>query len=367
MGALERNRLFDSLTPSELPMLESIGEKRTFAPGQQIFTEGDQGDGLYIVVSGAVQISALVTTTERRVLNLVKAGDFFGEMAVVDGEPRSASATAAEATESLFFPREKMSKVIENSPRLAMTLVREFSQRMREVNRRYVHEVLQAERLTVVGRFARSIVHDFKNPLHVIGLAAEIIELESVPVEMRKNATLRIRKQVERLSNMVSELLEFIKTPERNSVLPSHSLSKIAGEILDDLTPEIGERGVQIVVRQPAPDITLPLDPKRLLHVFSNLLHNAVEAVQGNGTIFISFAASASEIVTEIEDTGKGIAPEIMDKLFEPFATHGKAKGSGLGLSICKKIVEDHGGWIRASNRPGGGAIFAFGLPRNAS
>jgi len=68
-------------------------------------------------------------------------------------------------------------------------------------------------------------------------------------------------------------------------------------------------------------------------------------------------------VVTEIEDTGPGIAPEIADQLFEVFATHGKAHGTGLGLSICKRIIEDHHGWIEARNECGRGAVFAFGLP----
>jgi signal transduction histidine kinase len=70
-----------------------------------------------------------------------------------------------------------------------------------------------------------------------------------------------------------------------------------------------------------------------------------------------------SEIVTEIEDTGPGIAPEIIERLFEPFATHGKEHGTGLGLSICKRIIEEHRGWIVTRNEPGRGAIFTFGLP----
>jgi signal transduction histidine kinase len=67
--------------------------------------------------------------------------------------------------------------------------------------------------------------------------------------------------------------------------------------------------------------------------------------------------------VTEIEDTGPGIAPEIAGQLFEAFATHGKAHGTGLGLSICKRIIEDHRGWISARNESGRGAVFSFGLP----
>ena len=81
------------------------------------------------------------------------------------------------------------------------------------------------------------------------------------------------------------------------------------------------------------------------------------------GKIFLRFHCDGNEIVTEIEDTGPGIAPEIADKLFQPFVTLGKTHGTGLGLSICKKIVEDHGGRIWIRDEPNRGAIFCFALP----
>lgn len=366
MPDLEENRLFSALEAPERRLLVERSESRSFASGQTIFSEGDAGDGFYLVLEGLVVISAMVTSNERRILGKIRPGDFFGEMAVLDGEPRSASAIAEQPTRTMFVRRETILELLERSPKLAVNLMREFSQRMREFNRRYVQEVLQAERLTVVGRFARSIVHDFKNPLHIIGLAAEIAEMGSAPEEMRRSATSRIGKQVERLNNMVSELLEFTKSPQRDAVLPIHNFAMFVTNLLADLRPEIEERGAKIVLRNEPCDLPVALDPKRLLHVFTNLLHNAIDAMGGNGTIYLSFTASPTEIVTEVEDTGKGIAPEILDRLFEAFATFGKAKGSGLGLSICKKIMEDHGGWIRARNQPGGGAIFSFGLPIQA-
>ena len=69
-------------------------------------------------------------------------------------------------------------------------------------------------------------------------------------------------------------------------------------------------------------------------------------------------------MVTELADSGPGIAPEVAPRLFEAFVTHGKEHGTGLGISICKRILEDHQGWISARNAPGGGAVFSFGLPR---
>ncbi len=104
-------------------------------------------------------------------------------------------------------------------------------------------------------------------------------------------------------------------------------------------------------------------DPRRLSRVFFNLVGNATDAMLDGGKIFLRFRFNENEIVTEIEDTGPGIAPEIAGQLFQPFATHGKAHGTGLGLSICKKIVEDHGGTISVRSEAGRGAIFCFTLP----
>jgi signal transduction histidine kinase len=100
-----------------------------------------------------------------------------------------------------------------------------------------------------------------------------------------------------------------------------------------------------------------------LSRVFHNLVHNATDVMPGGGTVLLRFQTDEKEIITEIEDTGPGIAPEIAGQLFQPFATHGKAYGTGLGLSICKKIIEDHGGKISARSEPGRGAIFRFTLP----
>ena len=107
----------------------------------------------------------------------------------------------------------------------------------------------------------------------------------------------------------------------------------------------------------------LPLNPKRLRRVFYNLIHNATDAMPGGGKITLRFRQAGGEVITEIEDSGPGIAPEIAEKLFDAFATYGKAHGTGLGLSISKKIIEDHRGRISARNEPGRGAVFSFALP----
>src|SRR5262249_39713423 len=101
----------------------------------------------------------------------------------------------------------------------------------------------------------------------------------------------------------------------------------------------------------------------RLAHVFYNIVHNSCDAMPDGGKIKLRFQRTDKEGITEIEDTGKGGAPENEPPLFEAFATDGKSPGTGRGLSICKKIVEDHSGKIRSRSEPGHGAIFSFSLP----
>jgi signal transduction histidine kinase len=363
MVVLETSKLFHGLSASELDSLRKAVQIQTFPPGKVIFTEGDEGHGFYMIKGGKVHISALVNQDERRTLSHLISGDFFGEMAVLDNEPRSATATAVDETDVYYIPRSDILRLLEGSPTLAVNLMREFSRRLREFNRRYIQEVLQAERLALVGRFARSIVHDFKNPLNVIGIAADLAGMESATLGMRQMAKSRIRKQVDRLSNMINELLEFTRGSQGAIVPAQTDYGLFVQQLLQEISLEMTENSVLIECENDPPSVSLLFDPSRLNHVFNNLIHNAIDAMPHGGKIKLRFAVTETEVITEIEDSGQGISPEIAPRLFDAFATYGKAQGTGLGLSICKKIIEDHRGRIQARNLPGRGAVFSFTLP----
>lgn len=363
MSAADKKSHFGTLLTDALHAVEQTGQIKTFPAGTVIFKEGDPGDGLYVVLEGMVKVSAVVSGNERRVLSRVGPGEFFGEMAMLDDEPRSATASAEQDSRLAFITRDDLLKALTVSPGLGLSLMREFSLRLRDSNRAYIQELLQAERLTLVGRFARSIVHDFKNPLNIIGLSAEMAAMQNASPEMRANAQKRIRKQVDRLSNMISELLEFTRGTQTSVVLAPVDYGGFVNSIAEDLQLEVSTKGVELVLDGSPPEANILMDQKRLTHVFYNLVGNACHEMPDGGKVFLRFQTTDSEVLTEIVDTGKGIAPEIAGRLFEPFATHGKANGTGLGLSICKKIVEDHGGKIGARNEPGRGAVFHFTLP----
>jgi signal transduction histidine kinase len=361
---LENSKIFGQLKGKETAALYRVAREQTYSPGQEIFKEGDAGDNLYVVKDGLVEISVQVGQKARHVFSQVEPGDFFGEMAVIEDKPRSACAVARKETVAYVIPRAEVMRLVDHSPQLALAFLREISRRLRDFDHLYLRQVLQAERLAVVGRFARSIVHDLKNPLNIIGLAAEMISMEHTDATAREMAVDNIRQQVERISDLVGEILDFTQSTPPELILPPVDFKQFVSEVLEQARAEGALRGVTIELESEPPQISLLFNPKRLRRVFANLILNATDAMPDGGRILFRFEARDGEVVTEIEDSGPGIAPEMSGQLFEAFATYGKANGTGLGLSICKKVLEDHHGWISTRSEPGRGAIFVFGLPK---
>jgi len=348
---------------ADLRALAPAGRTRTFASGKVIFAAGDAGDGCHVVVSGRVEISAPVAPGESRVLAHIGPGDFFGEMAVIDDAPRSATATAEQPTKTLFLEKRKLLDLLERRPALALRLIREFSARMRALNQKYVDEIRQAERLAIVGRFATSIVHDFKSPLATIGLATDLACCRGARWARRQQLREMVARQTERMRTMLQELIDFTRPTGQPPRLPPIEFAPYLNSLARDAGLELAQRGVKLIIATPPPSVPLRIEPQRLSRLFYNLLTNAADEMKDGGNITLRFKKTGEELQVEVEDSGQGIAPEFVDSLFQPFATHGKPHGTGLGLTICRKIAEDHGGRIWATSTPGKGATFAFTLP----
>jgi len=389
MVALESVTLFRGLNPQELTELRKVAQERCFpdpfqrsegnpASGEtsladnppqdssgpwSIFREGDRGDGLYVIKDGSVQIAHVHNGEVRYLFCTLNAGDVFGEMAVIEDRPRSATALAVTRTVLYFIPRDEMRRLLQRSPALAFNMLEMVSRRLRDFDELHLRERVQSESLTLIGRFALGIVHDLKNPLSIIELCAEIFDLPNVSPEVKSQSQMRIRKQVDRISAMVSDILIYTENKRHESNLLPIQFNTFLEELLPDLKSEAELKSTQIEVKGTIPDVLVKLDRRRLNRVFYNLIANATDVMENGGAIYIRCRKAGPEILTEIEDTGPGIAPSIADKLFQPFSSYGKTHGSGLGLSICKRIVEDHGGRIWVQNEPNRGAIFCFALP----
>lgn len=351
------------LLSAELRALARPDQLRRFRAGETIFAAGDPGDGLYVIESGKVRITAMVANAEPRVLATFGPGDFLGEMAVLDAAPRSAHAQAETDTCALFLSRDEFLQLLEARPPLALGLIRDFSRRMRSSNQKYLDEIMHAELLAAVGRFAGTIAHDFKSPLSIISLSSQLATSERASPASRQRAADNINKQVQRMTGMLNELMEVVRPSGRAAHLTAVPFANFLQPLVEEIRAEIANRDATLELAGPVPALTVALDAQRLSRVFYNLINNAIDAMDADARVTLAFAVQPDALRVEVRDTGKGIAPEIAANLFQPFATHGKAHGTGLGLSICKKIIESHGGRIWADSRPGQGTTFAFTLP----
>jgi signal transduction histidine kinase len=353
--------LFRHLSPSELSALRQIAQERKFPAGSEIIQAGDPGDGVYFVKNGSVEISAGQGNT--RVFTRLGPTEIFGEMAIIENRPRSATARAVGETEVYFLPRNEILDFLEKSPGLKQALLQQISQRLREFNQVHVRELVQSEHLAMIGRLVQGIVHDLRGPLSIINLSVEVLGLEETVGETRAKTQSRIRKQVERISDLVGDILIFTQESHKAPQPQPVDYAAFVAELVADLNEEVALKDWRLELPQPPPSVMVLMDARRLGRVFYNLVNNATDMMRSGGKIFLRFELHENEVITEIEDTGPGIAPQIADTLFQPFATHGKTRGTGLGLPICKKILEDHGGKIWVKSSTGRGAIFCFSLP----
>lgn len=366
MVSLSACKLFDGLSARELNTLRGLCRVESFPAGHELFREGEAGDAVYVLRSGSVEVLAQVSGDKREVVSRFGPGDFFGEMSVIEFKPRSATAHATTPVVVYRIPAGEMLTFIHHTPDIAVNLMREMSRRLREFNTRHVQEISQAERLTLLGRFARSIIHELKNPLSIIALSAELAGSEEATPEFRSQAAERIRMQVQRINELVGEIMEFAQGSAGGTVLAPVDYASFVGEVVGELREELEMKGVAIHFENEPPAVPLLMNPARLRRVFHNLMHNAAHVMPNGGIILFRFTLKEGRVITEIEDTGPGLSQEILPRLFEPFVTSGKTGSTGLGLSICRKIIEDHKGRIWPESKPGRGAVFVFSIPRPA-
>ncbi len=217
-----------------------------------------------------------------------------------------------------------------------------------------------------------AVSHDLRTPLASIRAMVESMNdgVVSDPETMRRYLR-TTQVEVERLGQLVDDLFELshMDAGQLQLHVEEASLDEVIAEMLDGMAPQAAARRLKL---QGSIDSTLPpvvMDPRRVQRVLYNLVQNAIRHTPPDGTIVIRAADIGKEVMVSVADTGEGIPPEELPKLFERFHRADKARsrsngGSGLGLSIAKGIVEAHGGRIWAESTPGAGATFTFTLPK---
>ena len=359
---LSANRLFEGIRPDLLKEIAHDVRVIELNEGEVIFREGDPGDFLYLVGEGSVKISKSGRGGLQETLGLIQTGNFFGEMALLDNAPRSAMATAAEPTLLGKVDEPTFQHILELAPsRLHMNFLRAVSERLRMVNTHFITEVMRSERLSLVGSMASSIIHDLKNPICIIRCCTDLIAGENNDPRLQQLTTM-VNRAVNGMLAMTEELLDYARGGTTSLSCETVSIWRL----LDDLNQEslrlLPGKNIQFT-KSIKYDGNVSVDLPRFIRVLCNLIKNAREAMPGGGVLTISTDLDGDNVILRIADTGIGIPSDLLPKLFEPFVTHGKAQGTGLGMAIAKSIVEAHGGTISVQSVQGSGTTVEIRLP----
>jgi signal transduction histidine kinase len=214
------------------------------------------------------------------------------------------------------------------------------------------------QQISRIGWLSASMVHDLRNPLGTVVAGAEML----VQLELESTQVKRLATNIYRAAGRMRELLADLAAASRGNG-PTSVICKIRdviNAVSEAASPAAERQSVRIVNDVPG-SIEIPLDRSRIESVFFNLITNALEAMPHGGTIRMGARKADHCVLIEVEDTGPGIPLAIRDRLFEPFVTSGKDHGMGLGLTLSRQTVLDHGGdmWIERA----AGARFVVRLP----
>jgi signal transduction histidine kinase len=355
------NALFDGLPAALREAAAALPVPVHAAEGKTIFDEGEPGDALYVVASGCVRISMKGRAGEQETLHFVPAGDFFGEMAVCEPGSRSARATATEDTVLGRVDSATFQSLVELSPvTVTRNLLGTTIRRLRGADELLMRRTLESERLSLLGTMLGGVMHDIGNALSSVTLVSSALEERAGDVELQTYSGY-LSRAAKRITEMSREVLEFSRgTPRLDlELVPVAALLLELDELALRLLPA---RGIAVERRIDFRG-SLWIDLGRFARAVVNLIKNAAEAMPDGGTLTISLREEEGHAVLGVRDTGRGISPELLPRIFEPFVTHGKAGGTGLGMPIVRNIVAAHGARISVESEPGRGTSFTLSLP----
>ncbi len=223
-------------------------------------------------------------------------------------------------------------------------------------------ELIQASKMISLGQMAAGAVHEIKNILFVIAGQIEVLETEDGLSPLAKQTVASMRKQVAALQDIVRGILDFAKKKEAEFL--ECDVNKVLSSCVELLRYHIKVQDKVKVVQELAREsLFIKGSPNQLQEVFLNLMMNAAQAMEENGGVLTVCSSKKNESVeVEFRDTGKGMSEETRLKIFKPFFTT-KATGTGLGLSLCLKIIENHQGSIDVASQEGVGTVFTVRLP----
>jgi signal transduction histidine kinase len=393
---LARIPLFASLPADQLVALAERGQVRLLPPDCTVVEEGASADALYVLLEGSARVYKRHADGEETNLAEQHAGSYFGELALLDGQPRSAWVVTTSPVELFVLPRADFLELLPRAPQALAALsakltedVRQLSQHVfdEELQRRQVQTEMELARYRALGQMVAGVAHEVNTPLGIVSTAVSM-----VASRIGSSTFAALRGRDPELDELLAQLLEATSLAERN-IVRAHKLIQsfkklAAGQLVDEkellLLPELIQEivdlfkiearqarlGVEVRSTLASPDTGQWTGYRGLLtQVLMNLLSNvqryAYPAGHG-GAVEVLVSSRGDGFVIQVRDFGAGIPPDALNQVFSPFFTTGRGRGgTGLGLAIVQSIVVDGlQGNVEIDSTVGKGTTVTVRLPR---
>src|SRR5262245_2569458 len=344
---LRHHPILSSLDETHLHWLlsEGVSTERRFEPGAVIFREGDEGDSIFLIGSGSVEAILGDGNGRTLLLSLMQSGETFGEMALFEGRPRSATVRARDACVILEVKGQELRRLADARPDIEFKVLLTVSERLRSKNEQLLAFHLKAVEAAnrAKDEFFAMLGHELRNPLGVISGAIQALNRRDEPEQERRFREM-IMRQTRHLTRLVDDLLDVSKLVAGKLVLEKRreDLREIVEQALAAFRALGKAEQHQIeVTGEPR---WVQADAIRIEQIVMNLLDNAVKYTPRGGRVELEIGSEGGHVVLRVRDTGVGIPPDVLPLIFDPFAQARRSGGGrssgglGLGLTLVKRL-----------------------------
>jgi signal transduction histidine kinase len=373
-------QVFPGLTDSWVSYVASTVHWRAYPAGAVICREGDTGDTFYIIESGTVEISKQLDGETSRILGREGVGEFFGELALVQGVPRAATVTAIEDTELLEISKEDFNLYIERNPAMAAAIMRAVAARLRDADQRAIAELRRKNaelreayddlrrEIKRRGEFLTTVSHELRTPLTSVKGYLHLLKGGTLKDAEFDWAVGTLTRNVDRIVQLVNSILML---EEIEVVVPQMeliNLESIVRGIVEQQTSRARESGLNILAEIETGLPRLRGDESTLSQAINALLDNAIKFSPDGGDIVVKVRRDGRHAVIVVTDPGVGIEPDVIGHIFDRSHLRDEKDdvlfdGIGIGLPLVRAVAQHHDGTIDVESQPGKGSTFTVRLP----
>ncbi len=376
-------RAFPGIRENEADEMIAVSKICSYPPKSILCHDGAIENTFYIILDGEVEVTKVINDAEIRFLNYLRAGDFFGEMALIHNAPRVANVVTISPTTVLEINKDDFTRLLEHSGSMSLAMVREVSRRLRENDemaigdlRLKARELADAYQQLAEQEYARhefltTIAHELRTPLTAAGGFLQMVRSGMLKGEQLDQALDTVSRNIKDIVSLVNDIL-FLQ--EMDLILPDFQPTDVGAVVksavaAQQIRAETTGASLTLAVSSDLPPI--PGDPKSLERAVTAVIDNAIKFSPDGGDVRVAVGCDDTHLWIKVQDHGVGIPPEAKPRIFERFFHIDQMGvhlfgGVGLGLSIARQVIELHNGDIEVDSELGKGSTFVIRLKKNS-